>query len=210
MAGKSDYFENAVLNALRNVPLSVANVYVALFTTLPSEAGVGGVEPAGGGYARQAVMFGTPAGGSIANTADALFPQASANWGTVVGFGLYDSLAAGNLLYFDYLGAAAKLPFAADAMSNTIESPGHGFVNGDRVVVSTEFGGALPGGLAEATLYYVVGAAAAAFQVSPTTGGAAVDLTTGGSGYVQRVTPKQIDSGDQFKFPAGQLTVTEA
>lgn len=94
MAGKSDYFENAVLNALCNVPLAVANVYVALFTTLPSEAGAGGVEPAGGAYARQAVTFAAPAGGAMANTADVLFPQASANWGTVIGFGLCDALAA--------------------------------------------------------------------------------------------------------------------
>ena len=36
MAGKSNYFENAVLNTLRNVSLAVANVYVALFTTLPA------------------------------------------------------------------------------------------------------------------------------------------------------------------------------
>lgn len=210
MAGKSNYLENAVLNAIRNVPLAVASVYAALFTIMPDETGAGGVEPAGGAYARQAVTFNAPANGSMANSLEVLFPQASANWGTVLGFGLHDAPAAGNLLYFDYLGAGAKLPFAGDAVANTIESPAHGYSNGDRLVVSTEFGGALPGGLMEGTMYYVISTAADTFQVSLTLGGAAVDFTTSGTGYVQRVTPKQIDSGDQFKFPAGQLTVTEA
>lgn len=126
MAGKTDYFENAVLNTLRNVSLAVANVFVALFTTLPGEDGANGVEVSGGDYARQAVTFSVPAGGSTANSTDVLFPQATADWGLVVGFGLYDALTAGNLLYFNNL-----------------------------------------------------------------------------------TTSKQIDAGDQLKFPAGQLTVTE-
>lgn len=109
MAGKSDYFENAVLNTLRNVPLAVANVYVALFTTLPGEDGTGGVEVAGGGYARQAVTFNAPAGGSMTNNAEILYPQATADWGLVVGFGLYDAAAGGNLLYLNHLTTSKQI-----------------------------------------------------------------------------------------------------
>lgn len=109
MAGKSDYYENAVLNTLRNISLAVANVYVALFTTLPGEAGTGGVEVSGGGYARQAVTFGAPASGSMSNGADVVFPQATATWGLVAGFGLYDALTAGNLLYFNNLTSSKQI-----------------------------------------------------------------------------------------------------
>ena len=109
MAGKSDYFENAVLNTLRNVSLAVANVYVALFTTLPGEDATGGVEVSGGGYARTAVTFNPPAAGSMASAADVVFPQATASWGTVVGFGLYDAASAGNLLYFNNLTTSKQI-----------------------------------------------------------------------------------------------------
>ena len=109
MAGKSDYFENAVLNTLRNVSLAVANVYVALFTTLPGEDATGGVEVSGGGYAREAVTFNAPAAGSMTSAADVVFPQATAGWGTVVGFGLYDAASGGNLLYFNNLTTSKQI-----------------------------------------------------------------------------------------------------
>ena len=123
MAGKSDYFENAVLNTLRNVSLAVANVYVALFTTLPGEDATGGVEVSGGSYARTAVTFNAPADGSMASAADVVFPQATASWGTVVGFGLYDAASAGNLLYFNNLTTSKQidsgdqLKFPSDSIS---------------------------------------------------------------------------------------------
>ena len=109
MAGKSDYFENAVLNTLRNVSLAVANVYVALFTTLPGEDATGGVEVSGGSYARQAVTFNPPAAGSMTNSADVVFPQATASWGLVVGFWLYDAASGSNLLYFNNLTTSKQI-----------------------------------------------------------------------------------------------------
>ena len=109
MAGKSDYFENAVLNTLRNVSLAVPNVYVALFTTLPGEDATGGVEVSGGSYARQVGTFDAPAAGSMASAADVVFPQATANWATIVGFGLYDAATNGNLLYFNNLTTSKQI-----------------------------------------------------------------------------------------------------
>jgi hypothetical protein len=109
MAGKSDYFENAVLNTLRNVSLAVANVYVALVTTLPGEDATGGVEVSGGGYARTALTFNAPSAGSMSSAADVVFPQATAGWGTVVGFGLYDASSGGNLHYFNNLTTRLRL-----------------------------------------------------------------------------------------------------
>lgn len=101
---KSYYLDNSMLNAaLRGISFTPpTTVYVALFTVIPTVSG-GGTEVTGGNYVRQTVSFVTPANGQTSNTSDVLFPIASASWGTVVAFGLYDAASAGNLLYFNQL-----------------------------------------------------------------------------------------------------------
>lgn len=107
MAGKSDYLESAILNhVLRNTALtSPTTVYAGLFTASPSDAG-GGTEVTGGSYARVAITFGAPTGTSptqVANSAAVNFATATASWGTVTDFGIFDAVSAGNLLYWDAL-----------------------------------------------------------------------------------------------------------
>ena len=103
MAGsKSDYLENKVLDAvLNNTSLAVATPYVALFTATPSDAG-GGTEVSGGSYARVNSSASWPAAssGSCANDVAIAFPSATANWGTVTQFGIFDASTSGNLLYW--------------------------------------------------------------------------------------------------------------
>lgn len=98
---KSDYLEENLLNhVLRGIPYTgPASIYVALFTTAPTDS-TPGTEVTGGSYARQPVTFAAPSGGTCANTADITFPTATAPWGTVTSFGLFDAGAAGNLLYY--------------------------------------------------------------------------------------------------------------
>ena len=98
--GFSDYLENAILNAtLRGVAYtSPATVYVALFTSDPTDAATG-TEVSGGAYARQAITFGAPSAGTCSNSADVLFPIATAAWGTVTHIGIFDAASGGNLLY---------------------------------------------------------------------------------------------------------------
>ena len=100
MAAMSNYLENALINAtLRNTSYtSPAAVYVALFTTDPTDAGTG-TEVTGGSYARQAATFTSPSNGSSTLAADVTFPTATGNWGTVTHFGIYDASTTGNLLY---------------------------------------------------------------------------------------------------------------
>ncbi len=100
MAAMSNYLENALINAtLRNTSYtSPAAVYVALFTTDPTDAGTG-TEVTGGSYARQAATFTSPSNGSSTLAADVTFPTATGNWGTVTHFGIYDASTSGNLLY---------------------------------------------------------------------------------------------------------------
>ena len=100
MSAISNYLENALVNAtLRNTAYtSPTTVYVGLFTTDPTDAG-SGTEVSGGSYVRQSATFAAPSNGASSTSADVTFPQATANWGTVTHFGIYDASTAGNLMY---------------------------------------------------------------------------------------------------------------
>lgn len=104
---KTNFLETQLLNhVLRNVPYSApATVYVALFTAIPSETG-GGTEVTGGSYARQAVTFAAPAPDAVTNSVEVLFPVATAGWGTVTSFAIFDALTSGNMLYYSLLTTA--------------------------------------------------------------------------------------------------------
>jgi hypothetical protein len=104
MAEMSNFLENALLNATLNATTytAPATVYVALYTTDPTDADVGTeVSTVGTGYARTAVSFATATGtsGNVLNDADVTFPTATASFGTVAYIGLRDASTAGNLLY---------------------------------------------------------------------------------------------------------------
>lgn len=103
---KSDYLEVNILNhVLRGTPFAAPPaVYLAAYTTAPTDAG-GGAEVSGGAYTRQTLTFAPPSGNQVANDADILFPIATAPWGTVVHFGIFDAPFAGNLLYHTALSA---------------------------------------------------------------------------------------------------------
>lgn len=115
MAGAfSSYFQTAIGNWLKNTvfPTAPANLYVALYTAAPGEASASGTEVAGGSYARQAISVATgswaapSASGNAQQTSNSnavAFPTATATWGTVVGWALYDALTGGNELYYGAL-----------------------------------------------------------------------------------------------------------
>nr|WFD61477.1 MAG: hypothetical protein [uncultured cyanophage] len=74
--------------------------YLAAFITTPSVNGPGS-EPAGGGYNRVALngtYFSDSTTGTITQLLDITYPRATANWGQIVGFGLFDSSVAGNCI----------------------------------------------------------------------------------------------------------------
>lgn len=100
MAALSDYLENALLDHSLGTSsfTAPASVYVALFTTAPTDAG-GGTEVTGGGYAREQVVFAAAAAGRASNTASVEYAVATADWGTVSHLGIFDAATGGNLLY---------------------------------------------------------------------------------------------------------------
>ena len=107
MSAMSNYLETALFNEVLRATnyAAPAAVYVGLFTSDPTDAG-SGTEVSGGAYARQSVTFGAPTDGAGSNSAAVTFPQATANWGTVSHFGIFDAAAAGNLLLHGQLTAS--------------------------------------------------------------------------------------------------------
>lgn len=98
MSSFSDYLENKVLDhVFGGVAYSApATLYIALFTTAPTDAG-GGTEVSGGSYVRQACAF-TVSGNLATNTAAEEWPAASASWGTIVAVAVFDASTSGNML----------------------------------------------------------------------------------------------------------------
>lgn len=103
MAGSfSDYLENKLLDHvfMNTAFTQPSNLYVALFTVAPSDSG-GGTEVSGGSYARVSTASGdwsTASGGSLSNSVKITFPTATADWGTVVAFGVFDASTGGNMI----------------------------------------------------------------------------------------------------------------
>ncbi|MEJ7872157.1 MAG: hypothetical protein WKF67_07840 [Rubrobacteraceae bacterium] len=126
---KSDILENIlldeVLGGVNYAP--AANVSIALYTTTPTDAAAG-TEVTGGAYARvvkanNATNWPAAAAGSKTNGTAINFPTASATWGTVTGFGIFDDQATPRLLYWGALAQSREIlsgdtpSFAANSLS---------------------------------------------------------------------------------------------
>lgn len=94
---------NAALGAV-NIT-APTTVYLALFTVTPTDNG-GGTEvtTSGTAYVRQAIAFsaavdnGASPGSSTTQNGAVNFPVATANYGTVVAWGIFDASTAGNMI----------------------------------------------------------------------------------------------------------------
>jgi hypothetical protein len=107
-----DAFELILLDGIFGDPdfTPPANWFVGLSTTTPTEAGGNFTEPATGAYARVSTAdadWAAATGTAPATKANAnviTFPTATASWGTVTHWGLFDAATAGNLRITGALG----------------------------------------------------------------------------------------------------------
>lgn len=99
----TNYLEDALLNATlaATTYTSPANVYVALYSTAPTES-TSGTELSGNGYARQEATFSVTSG-VASSTADVTFTATGGNWSTAVAWGIVNASSAGNILYYNTL-----------------------------------------------------------------------------------------------------------
>lgn len=126
MAAMSNYLENKIIDwLLRGEAFTPpTGLYVALYTTAPTDAG-GGTEVSGGGYSRTnlapsltnwsgtqgaaSTTVSTGTSGTTSNNVAIDFLAPSASWGTVVAFGILDASTAGNLLFYGTLTASQTI-----------------------------------------------------------------------------------------------------
>jgi hypothetical protein len=219
MTGFTDRVAQGILaHIVGKTPLfTLPTAYVALFTAVGTDAGTGFTEPVGGGYARVSTVAGdwNAASGSapsqISNANPINFPTATANWGSIIGFGLYDASSGGNLLAWDFFGSFNWQPATVSAASpGVFTAHAHGFGAGDLIEWSVEYGGNTPTfsqGNFTGPLT-VVSPSTDTFTV--TNGATAVNTSTTGNGNVRKMTSQAINSGVQASFPAGSLTITSA
>lgn len=133
MAGSlSDFSENEILDHLLGAATytAPATLYLAVFTAVPTDAG-GGTEVTGGSYARLAVTnnatnFPASVAGAKSNGAVLDMVTASASWGTVVAYALFDASSAGNMIGWADLASPVlinngdTLRFAAGALTYSL------------------------------------------------------------------------------------------
>jgi hypothetical protein len=164
-------------------------------------------------YARLAATWGAAGSRVKSNTNTFTFDVPAGTYGFFTLWNAGTGNLAGNYQgYIPFGGASAiKGFFSVDTTltNDQFLSPGHGMADGDRVMLFDVFGAALPTGVSEGTIYFVVSSAANTFKVSTTLAGAAVDLTAvgGGEGYFQRVIPETYGAQGQVTAAAAALVL---
>lgn len=99
MSAMSNYLENEILDHILGTGAYTAptTVYVGLSTASFADDN-SGTELSGSGYTRKSAAFDAAVSGTADNTAAIEFPAATASWGTVSHFGIFDAASSGNLL----------------------------------------------------------------------------------------------------------------
>jgi hypothetical protein len=144
---------------------------------------------------------------SITNAAAITFPQATANWGTVTSFALYDASTSGNMQGWDYIGNFKWIPFSCTSASPgvlTVDSTGDAPANSTPCVVTAKYGGTLPttGGSWSGVLTSA-GLSGATFNLG-------VNTTSIGGGQFRQITQQSIPANVTASFAASTLVLTAA
>lgn len=85
------------------------------------------------------------------------------------------------ITYTKAIGPTRTQTFTADAGTDVFTANAHGLIDTNTIIV-TNSGGALPTGLTSGATYYIITATANTFQLSLTSGGAAINITDAGTG----------------------------
>jgi hypothetical protein len=204
--------KNEMLDALDESNTKITHVAAWTLTDPGTGTNATGTEATGGSpaYARQAVTWGAAASEIKQNTNSITIDVPAGTYG----FFCWFNASTGNTNnYRGYapINGTVRGFFTVDTTltNDQFLSPGHGLANTDRVMLFNAFGTALPTGVSEGTVYFVVNVATDTFKVSTTSGGAAVDLTAvgGGEGYFEKVIPETFASQGQLTIAASALTL---
>lgn len=204
--------KNKMLDGLDESLTAITHIGIGDVADPGTGTNYAGTEATGGSpaYARQAVTWAAAASAQKSNSGALTFDVPAGSYG----FLLFFNASTGNTN--NYLGhmpinGLVKGFFSVDTTltNDQLFSVAHGLADGDRVQLFNVFSEALPTGLTEGTLYYVVSSATNTFKVSATLGGAAVDITAvgGGEGYFQKVIPETFASQGQITVAISALVL---
>jgi len=195
----TDAGRNASLDGLAAVA-----TFASLHTGDPSTTGAN--ESTGGGpaYARKSITWAASATGTKANSAACLFDVPAS---TIAYIGLWSAVTAGTFYGYFPATASGAVPHAAtiDAATDVFTSFAHGFSNTQEVLVYDVQTAGLPSGFTEGTRYFIVSATTDTFQLSATSGGAAITVTTSAEVVVQRVLAEVFSAQGQYNLAIGAL-----
>lgn len=190
-------------NALCDGVASVAG-FLSLHSGDPSTTGANELTGGSPAYARKAVTWAAASGGQRSNSAAITFDVPAT---TVTHVGFWSAVTAGT--FYGYYPAGGFTPMAAtlDAGNDAFTSFAHGLANTNQVLVYDVQAAGLPTGFTEGTIYFVVSATTDTFQLSATSGGAAITVTTAAEVVVQRVLPEVFAAQGQYQLAIGAAVI---
>jgi hypothetical protein len=162
------------------------------------------------GVTRQAITLNAASSGARTNSAQITIPIGAGN--TVQVGSIHSAVTAGNVEGWFQIGSTVRGTCSVAASTDLFTSNGHGLTTDDRVFFTTIAGEAIPTGISTTTLYFVLasGLTTAAFKVSTTSGGTALDVTADGEAAFFKTVPQPFPSGGNLVIASGALTIDAA
>lgn len=167
--------------------IAAVAIFGSLHTGDPSTTGANEATGGSPAYARKSITWAAASGGQRASSVAQSFDVPA---GTYYWKGYFSASTAGTFYGATALGGQQPKAGTAANSGDVITSYAHGLVNTDRVALEQFQGNALPTGYSEGVAYFVVGATTDTFQVSLTSGGAAVTISSDGQLYFQKMIPE--------------------
>jgi hypothetical protein len=199
--------KNRALDALAGAASGSAITHVSLHSAIPSDAGSNEISGGSPPYARIPIAFAAATGGTKDKDATTVTFEVPAGT-TVTHLGYWTALTGGTFMgYAPVNGGNVDGVATAKNTGDVATSHAHGLVDTNRVQLYTVAGEALPAGLLDTVIYFVVGATADTFQVSLTSGGAPVAITGDGEFYFQQVITETFGSQGNLTVNVAQLNL---
>lgn len=182
-----------------------AVTHASLHSGFPGNTGANEISGGSPAYARKAITKNSAASRQLTFTANPVFDVPAST--TVSWAGFWTASTSGTCLAYAPAGGT-PFEFVCDLTADTIIAPAHGLSNGQQIVF---YGGTVPGGLTEGTIYYVISAATDNFQVSATSGGSAINLTSQAAATVlcSRIIPEAFGSQGTFTLNSPTIALNK-
>ena len=191
----------------KNLALDGITIADASLHTAYSASGANEVTGGSPAYARRAITFAAASAGSRSASTQPSFDVPAST--TVKWVGLHGGGSPSQFLGMTPLGGSEKeiISVQLGSPEGIFTVPSHGYSNGDQVVF---YDGTVPGGLTEATEYYVISASTDTFSVSATAGGAGINITSYPTGLckVSKIVPEAFGSQGTLSVSSASLALS--